>query len=342
MPFIVGLTGGIGSGKSTAAGIFAALGAAVVDTDDIAHALTGPGAPRDAGYPEGIWRRCTFGRILASTESRMREVVFADAEARQRLERILHPLILQEAERLTRCAVAPYVVLVVPLLLEKGSYRALVQRVLVLDCRPGRAGGSSGGAKRPDAREVVAIMATQLDRQSRRAEADDVIDNSGDESALRSQVERLHALYLRLAPRPKRSLKSWLHPSFSFIFARSMQTLDLPAPQTVARCGDQLRISVERAHSHAAAPRGSLSKSQLFRLRTRRTRTPRRPRVRVRDPGGREPCRPEIRSPAGAGAPASESGDAAQQSRDRRGRPRRACYRISTVRARACFRLRER
>jgi len=198
MPFIVGLTGGIGSGKSTAAGIFAALGAAVVDTDDIAHALTGPGGramPAIRKEFGGDYIRPDSGL----DRSRMREVVFADAEARQRLEGILHPLILQEAERLARCAVAPYVVLVVPLLLEKGSYRALVQRVLVLDCRPelqaARAAARSGLTRD----EVAAIIATQLDRQSRRAEADDVIDNSGEESALRSQVERLHALYLRLA-----------------------------------------------------------------------------------------------------------------------------------------------
>lgn len=198
MPFIIGLTGGIGSGKSTAAEMFRELGAAVVDTDAIAHALT-----TLDGLAIPLIREA-FGAVYIRSDGaldrdRMRETVFANARARQRLEGILHPLIRLEAERLANASTAPYVVLVVPLLLEKGSYGTLVQRVLVVDCDPdlqvSRATARSGLTREA----VVAVMATQLDRHARLAQADDIIDNNREESALRLQVEHLHALYLRLA-----------------------------------------------------------------------------------------------------------------------------------------------
>ena len=198
MPFIVGLTGGIGSGKSTAAQMFAELGAAVVDTDAISHALTRPGgaampALRDAFGPECT--RCDGGLDRVA----MREKVFGDATARNRLEGILHPLIRLEAERQIATAVAPYVLLVVPLLLETGRYLALVHRVLVVDCAPEVQVSRTMKRSGLEREAVAAIAATQLDRQSRLAAADDVIDNNRDEHSLRAQVERLHAAYVRLA-----------------------------------------------------------------------------------------------------------------------------------------------
>lgn len=198
MSFIVGLTGGIGSGKSTAAHMFAELGAAVVDTDAISHALTGPGGAAMPALRETFGVECVRPDGGLDRQA-MREVVFRDAAARRLLEDIVHPMIRLEAERQVATAAAPYVLLMVPLLLETGRYVSLLQRILVVDCDPEvqiRRTMERSGLTR-DA--VAAIMAAQLDRQARLAGADDVIDNSGDERALRAQVARLHVTYLQLA-----------------------------------------------------------------------------------------------------------------------------------------------
>jgi dephospho-CoA kinase len=198
MPFIVGLTGGIGSGKSTAAQMFGELGAAVVDTDAISHALTGPGgaamlALRDAFGPGAMRSDGGLDRVA------MREKVFSDATARERLEDILHPLIRLEAERRIATAVAPYVLLVVPLLLETGNYLELLDRLLVVDVSVEVQISRTMERSRLTREAVAAITAAQIDRQSRLAAADDVIDNNRDEHFLRAQVERLHAAYVQLA-----------------------------------------------------------------------------------------------------------------------------------------------
>lgn len=198
MTFIVGLTGGIGSGKSAAATLFEELGAAVVDTDAIAHALTAPGgaaiaAIRAAFGDEVIDARGALDRAV------MRRKVFADAQAKARLEAILHPMIRAEADRRCAAASAPYVVLVVPLLVESGGYRSRVQRIAVVDCpeavQVARVMSRSGLS----AAEARAIMAAQAGREQRLAAADDVIDNGGALSALRPQVEALHRRYLEMA-----------------------------------------------------------------------------------------------------------------------------------------------
>jgi dephospho-CoA kinase len=198
MPWVVGLTGGIGSGKSAAAEAFAARGATVVDTDSIAHALTRPcGAAipliREAFGDEAI------GADGAMDRRRVRELVFQDAAAKARLESILHPMIRAESERQVRAAPGPYAMLVVPLLVESGTYRERVDRVLVVDCseeaQVARVGQRSGLA--PD--EVRRIIAAQVPRAERLAAADDVIDNSGSLDALQQAVSRLHEQYLRYA-----------------------------------------------------------------------------------------------------------------------------------------------
>jgi dephospho-CoA kinase len=198
MPYVVGLTGGIGSGKSAAADEFARLGATVVDTDAIAHELTAPGG---AALP-GIAR--LFGEEFiapdgAMDRKRVRELVFADPEAKRRLEALLHPLIRAESARRIAAATGPYVVHAVPLLIESPDYRARVQRVLVVDCPEAiqveRAQRRSGLS----AEEVRAIARSQVSREARLAAADDVIDNSGTIAALRKQVAKLHARYLELA-----------------------------------------------------------------------------------------------------------------------------------------------
>ncbi|MGQ0547057.1 MAG: dephospho-CoA kinase [Betaproteobacteria bacterium] len=196
-PYVVGLTGGIGSGKSAAAAEFARLGAAVVDTDAIAHRLTGPGGE---ALP-AIRRRFGEGFLLPSgamDRARMREHVFADPAARKSLEELLHPLIRQQSEREIAAATGPYVLYVVPLLVESGDYRRRVDRVLVVDCDEAtqlarvRARGLSPA-------EAEAIVRSQASRAERRAAADDVIDNSGTLEALRRQVAALHARYAAMA-----------------------------------------------------------------------------------------------------------------------------------------------
>ncbi len=200
MTFIVGLTGGIGSGKSAAAERFAALGAAIVDTDVIAHELTAPGgagiAPIRAAFGEEV-----MAADGALDRAAMRRIAFEDPAARKRLEAILHPLI--RAQSATRCRLVsadfPYAVLVVPLLVESGDYRTRVDRVCVVDCpeeiQIARVMARSGLARQ----EAEAILNAQAGRAERLAVADDVIDNAGGRAALVDQVDRLHAKYCALA-----------------------------------------------------------------------------------------------------------------------------------------------
>ena len=198
MPYVVGLTGGIGSGKSTVADLFVSRGAALVDTDAIAHELTGPQGAAMAAIAEAFGPAVVDARG-ALDRAAMRRQVFADATARQRLEAILHPLIRAESDRRCQAARAPYVILAVPLLVESGSYRERVQRVLVVDCpeavQVARVMSRNGLGEA----EVQAILAAQASRQQRLAVADDVVDNGGDAAALVPQVERLHHQYLAAA-----------------------------------------------------------------------------------------------------------------------------------------------
>jgi dephospho-CoA kinase len=195
---VVGLTGGIGSGKTAAADAFAALDAPVCDTDRLAHALTAKGQP---GYDAIVAK---FGAEFVRAEGdldrgRLRERVFADAAARGSLEAILHPMIREAARAEVLAWRAPYGILVVPLLLERGGLVGVVQRVLVVDCpedeQVRRVMKRSGLSES----EVRAIMATQLTREDRLARADDIIDNGGPPSALVPQVQALDRRYRSLA-----------------------------------------------------------------------------------------------------------------------------------------------
>jgi dephospho-CoA kinase len=195
---VVGLTGGIGSGKSAAADEFARLGAAVIDTDAIAHELTAPG-----GAAIGEIRRQFGAEFIdaagALDRHRMREKVFKDPALRKRLELILHPMIRAESTRRMGQSSAPYVVHVVPLLIESADYRRRVQRVLVVDCPESlqieRVRARSGLSEE----QVAAIIKSQVSREKRLAAADDVIDNSGAIDALQQSVRKLHEKYLQLA-----------------------------------------------------------------------------------------------------------------------------------------------
>jgi dephospho-CoA kinase len=196
--FVVGLTGGIGSGKSAAADEFARLGATVVDTDAIAHELTRAGGAAIEAVRREFGDAC-IAPDGAMDRGKVRERVFADAAAKKRLEAILHPLIRAESERRVAAAPAAYVVFVVPLLVESGDYRRRVQRVLVVDCPEEIQIERVRARSQLSDEQVRAIIASQVPRAARLAAADDVIDNSGTIAALRKRAAELHERYLRLA-----------------------------------------------------------------------------------------------------------------------------------------------
>ena len=207
MTYVVGLTGGIGSGKSAVADAFADLGIDVTDTDRLAHALTGPGSPALAAIV------AAFGSDIVQSDgtldrAALRRRTFADPEVRGRLEAILHPAIGDAAREEIAHWQSPYGILVVPLLLERGGVRKLVQRILVVDCpeeeQVHRVAARSGLA--PD--EIRAIMATQLPRSARLARADDVLDNAGPRSAIASKVAALDRRYRALATEAGRTAPS--------------------------------------------------------------------------------------------------------------------------------------
>ncbi|VVD78921.1 dephospho-CoA kinase [Pandoraea cepalis] len=198
MTYAIGLTGGIGSGKTTVANLFATHGIAIIDTDAIAHSITAPGG---AAMPA---IRREFGDAFVAPDgaldrARMRDAVFTDDAARARLEAITHPLIRTECERAASDAKGPYLIFVVPLLVESGKWRERVQRVLVVDCTEqtqiARVMSRNGFTRD----QVQAIMARQASRAQRLAAADDVIDNDAQHAPLAPQVDRLHAAYLKFA-----------------------------------------------------------------------------------------------------------------------------------------------
>ncbi|MDB5822670.1 MAG: coaE [Herminiimonas sp.] len=196
--YSIGLTGGIGSGKTLVADIFAALGAAVIDTDQIAHQLS---APHGAAIPLLV---AEFGDGFITAEgaldrAKMRALVFAEPAARQRLEAILHPLIRLATEEAAARSSGPYRVFAVPLLVESGTWKSRINRLLVVDCPESLQVERVMRRSGLDAQEVRAIMSAQATRAQRLEVADDVIVNDGDAALLRPQVERLHALYLQRA-----------------------------------------------------------------------------------------------------------------------------------------------
>jgi dephospho-CoA kinase len=198
--FSIGLTGGIGCGKTTVADLFAARGAAVIDTDQIAHALT---APHGAAMPALLDE---FGADFATAEgaldrAKMRALVFADPGARTRLEAILHPRIREATAAAALLATGPYLIFVVPLLIESGTWRERVTRVLAIDCpEEVQVARVMARNKLPES-QVRAIMAAQVTRAQRQAAADDILLNDDGLDALLPQVERLHAFYLDEAAR---------------------------------------------------------------------------------------------------------------------------------------------
>lgn len=201
--FSIGLTGGIGCGKTTVANMFAALGASVIDTDEIAHSLTAPhGAAMSAILDE-------FGAAFATPDGAldrpaMRALVYSDSTARRRLEAILHPRIRAAAYAAATIATGSYVIFVVPLLIESGTWSERVERILAIDCpeelQVARVMARNGMTEQ----QVRAIMATQVTRAQRLAAADDVVVNDDDIEALGPQIASLHEKYLGFSERMSR------------------------------------------------------------------------------------------------------------------------------------------
>lgn len=196
--FTVGLTGGIGSGKTTVANMFADLGVTLIDTDLIAHALTNTNgaaieAIKNAFGADFIQSSGAMDRV------KMRLHVFGQPEGKKRLEAILHPLIREETEAAAKKSTGIYTIFVVPLLVESKSWKQRVSRVLVVDCSEQiqiQRVMSRNGMTRE---QVLAIMQTQASRDDRIKAADDIIDSERDLAEIRQDVRRLHDKYLQLS-----------------------------------------------------------------------------------------------------------------------------------------------
>ncbi|MBP9713302.1 MAG: dephospho-CoA kinase [Sterolibacterium sp.] len=195
---VLGLTGGIGSGKSAAAALFRELGIPVIDVDAIAHELTAPGG----AAMEAI--RKDFGERMITPQgaldrAAMRQLAFSDASAKLRLEAILHPMIGVESRRRCRAALetaAPYAIMEIPLLIESGTYRNRVARIAVVDCSEETQIRRVMQRSQMRREDVERIMAAQVQRAERCAVANDLIDNEGELAQLRPQVAALHQKYL--------------------------------------------------------------------------------------------------------------------------------------------------
>ena len=198
--FSIGLTGGIGSGKTTVADMFAARGVPVIDTDLIAHQITAPGG---VAMP---LIESTFGPEYVAADgsldrAKMRTRVFSDNAAKAQLESITHPLIRAESERQRNAAQGPYHIVVVPLLIEAGERASKVERILVVDCPVDTQIERVIRRNAFTRDQVLAIIAHQATREARLAAADDVVvnDSAATLETLQREVEALHARYVAMA-----------------------------------------------------------------------------------------------------------------------------------------------
>lgn len=198
MTFVVGLTGGIGCGKSSASQFFSDLGIDVIDTDIIARQLTQPN-----GSAISLIQN-TFGSSIIAADgtldrNKMRDLVFANSELRHKLEQILHPLILKAVIRRIKQSQAPYVIVVIPLLFETNDYNHLIRHILVIDCDEQQQLLRTMERSNLSEQKVRSIMATQVTRETRIQKADDVILNNQDIEYLKAQILLLHHKYLALS-----------------------------------------------------------------------------------------------------------------------------------------------
>ncbi len=195
--FIVGLTGGIGAGKTSAARVFSDLGIVVIDADEISREVTSSGGRAIRAVKE------TFGDRAINQDGSMnrpyiRDLVFKDSAAREQLENIIHPLVQEESFEKIKKAKSPYVILSVPLLTEKSFWLDKINRLLVIDLPENEQIQRVMHRDGLSEEEVMRIIKTQSSRQTRISTASDVIVNCNDEEALRSSILRLHKLYLSM------------------------------------------------------------------------------------------------------------------------------------------------
>lgn len=195
-PWVLGLTGGIASGKSAAAQRFAELGVHVVDADQASRWVVEPGRPALAALAE------RYGAALLQADGSLdrgalRKVIFEDAQERRWVEALLHPLIAEEIARSLASATSPYAVFVSPLMVESGQYR-ITQRLLVVDAPEAVRVARTLLRDHTTPEQVQAILKAQASREQRLALADDVLVNDRDLAWLHSEVERLHTFYLTL------------------------------------------------------------------------------------------------------------------------------------------------
>ena len=193
----IGLTGGIGSGKSTVSGLFEALGIPVIDADVIARSLLEPGTEATRQVIR------IFGNDIAANEqeidrARLRECVFDNADARKKLESILHPIVHQKIRQQVEAITSPYCIVVIPLLFEAG-HQDLVDRILVVNTSREKQIERAASRDRASVEEIQKILNTQIDPEERLARADDIIDNNDGIEQLESQVHELDALYRGLS-----------------------------------------------------------------------------------------------------------------------------------------------
>jgi dephospho-CoA kinase len=198
MTFVVGLTGGIGCGKSSVSQFFSDLGIDVIDTDVIARNLTQP-----HGLAIRQIRNAFHENLIAADgaldRDKMRNLIFSDSELRFKLEKILHPLILKETVRQVAQTRSSYIIIVVPLLLETNDYDNIIQRILVIDCEEQQQILRTMARSNLSEQQVRAIMAAQISRKERLQKADDVMINNQDIDYLKAQVIQLHHKYLILS-----------------------------------------------------------------------------------------------------------------------------------------------
>jgi dephospho-CoA kinase len=195
--WVLGLTGGIASGKSTVAALFARLGVPVIDLDQVAREVVAPGAP----LLQEIFQR--FGSDLRQADGQLdrralRARMFHDAGLRRQLEELLHPAVRAHTEQWLAAAPGPYQIVVNPLLVEKNAGDRY-DRILVVDCDPTQQRARLAARDGADDTQIAAILAAQASRAERLAVADDVLVNDADLAALEARVGKLHDMYLGLA-----------------------------------------------------------------------------------------------------------------------------------------------
>lgn len=198
MRLVIGLTGGIGCGKSLASQYFSELGICVIDTDVIARTITqsnGRAIPKIKN-DFGISYLTKNGAL---DREKMRQLIFSDKNARLRLEKILHPIILSETIQQIACAHSAYVVVVIPLLFETKDYDTIVHRILVIDCDEQQQISRVMARSNLSEQQVKSIMATQVSRKERLQRAHDIITNNQDTDYLKTEITKLHSKYLSLS-----------------------------------------------------------------------------------------------------------------------------------------------